>query len=1127
MRLDRLTLERYGQFEGAVLDFGTPPAEGPDVTVIFGPNEAGKSTAYAAWLDFLFGYARKNHPYAFQFERRDLSVAARLTKRGGARLDLRRTAANADSLRDAEDRPVPERLLDLHGLDRDGYRTRFSLDGAVLQAGGAEIARAQGELGRLLHAGSSGLSGLSEGIETLRAEVEAFHKPSGRKTRVAEAKRALKEAEEALRASQLTQRENATLVSKASEAEAAIAPARATLDAADRALAATEAVQARLAEDARLTEIEAALAPLPDGPRLPDGAEGRIAAAQERIAAAGVATRRAEADRAQADADLDALPEEARADDIRIAARLEVLKAETFDGAPLIERVTTNAADLTRRKDDLREARRRLTDKAAHLGDAAPDAVTPDTPTLERIETAARAWSEVRAAARAARSDATRLRAGLGEPMASPEPSDALDAALRRFETTGDGSDEEDALASAEAALAEAVLGLPEDWADRPRAGLPEGETVTAAQRDWDRADEAAKRAADTASAASDSVAAARARLEVAMPEAVDAADLTASRAARDAAWHAHRAALDRDSADRFAALMREDDGLMARHADGAEARARVAEARAMLAEAETLAERAASAAVSTDAARDVARDVLDDLARALALPAGAPVEALRPRLDALAAAWRAAGAVTTARAALDRARERRDRAGRALADCLPEAVVGDLAAAARQELERRATAREARAVWETQREQILAREAERDALDDALRLASDALRDAALGLALSDCEPSAIEASLPILRKLPGLMRDADDLNRRVDAMEAARDRLQAGIADLRDLGVEGDDAATVLEAARARGAEARRVREARMTASKAREDATRRITEAEAQANEARAILASVLEGQGGSEMTLAERLDALRRRDGLRADRDDVMQARERAVRGIDAADLADAEAHAAEPDRIATLQAARDVAATDLETAQKAHGAASEALRLAQARDGGAMADQNRAALLEELRHRARDVARLQIGLIAAQAGLDRMAETGRGPILRETEAAFRRMTGGEWDRLDVWSRDAGQVLVGVRNGTPTGAEAMSTGTRGQLYLALRLAGHRAFCEAHGPLPFVLDDILETFDDARAAAALDLCATLGERGQAILFTHHAHLRDMAAERIPAARAINMPTRRTVAA
>ncbi|MGR3484151.1 MAG: AAA family ATPase [Paracoccaceae bacterium] len=1126
MRLDRLTLERYGHFEGAVLDFGTPHADGPDVTVIFGPNEAGKSTAYAAWLDFLFGYARRNHPYAFQFERRDLSVGARLTVPGGARLDLRRTAAAADSLRDAEDRPVPERLLDLHGLDRDGYRTRFSLDGAVLQAGGAEIARAQGELGRLLHAGSSGLSGLSEGIEVLRAEVDAFHKPRARSTALQEAKRALQETQDALRASQLTRREDAELSAKAAEAEAAIAPARAALDGARRALAAARAVRARQAEDARLAEIDAALAALPDGSRLPDGAEARIAAAQERIAAAGVAMRRAEADRAKADAALEALPEEVGGDD-RIAARLEALKAETFDGAPLIERATASAADLTGREADLREARRRLTEAAAGVGSGVPEAVTPDAPTLERIETAARTWSEARADARAARGDAARLRAGLGGAPDAPEPSDALDAALRRFEATGDGTDEEDVLALAEAALAQAVLGLPKDWADRPAAELPEAETIAVAQRDWDRADEAAARAAEAAAAASDALAAARARLEAATPEAVDAGDLTASRAARDAAWHAHLAALDRDSADRFEALMRADDGLTARHAEGAEARVRVAEARAALAEAETRAERAASAAVSADAARDMARDGLDDLATALALPDGTPAEALRPRLDALAAAWRTKGAVTTARAALARARERRDEAGRALAGCLPEADAGDLAAAARSELERRAQAREARAVWETRRDQVLAREAECDALDDALSLASDALRDAASGLTLSDRAPAAIAASLPALRELPGLMRDANDLDRRVAAMEAARDRLEAGIADLRALGVEGRDAPAVLEAARARGAEALRLREARERATEARDDAARRIAEAEGQGEEAHAILDAALDGQGGAVLAPAVRLDALRRRDALRRDRDGVAEARARAVRGIEAADLREAEARATEPDHVAALEAARDVAETELETAQKAHGAAAEALRLARARDGGVLADQARAALLEDLRHRARDVARLRIGLIAAQAGLDRMAETGRGPMLRETEAAFRRMTGGDWERLDVWSRDAGQVLVGVRDGTATGAEAMSTGTRGQLYLALRLAGHRAFCEAHGPLPFVLDDILETFDDARAAAALDLCATLGGRGQAILFTHHAHLRDMAAERIPAARVVDMPTRRTVAA
>ena len=63
---------------------------------------------------------------------------------------------------------------------------------------------------------------------------------------------------------------------------------------------------------------------------------------------------------------------------------------------------------------------------------------------------------------------------------------------------------------------------------------------------------------------------------------------------------------------------------------------------------------------------------------------------------------------------------------------------------------------------------------------------------------------------------------------------------------------------------------------------------------------------------------------------------------------------------------------------------------------------------------------------------------------------------------------------------------------------------------------------GPLPFVTDDILESFDDGRAAAALDLTAELGRRGQAILFTHHAHLVEMARARIPGARVIELAPR-----
>lgn len=50
-----------------------------------------------------------------------------------------------------------------------------------------------------------------------------------------------------------------------------------------------------------------------------------------------------------------------------------------------------------------------------------------------------------------------------------------------------------------------------------------------------------------------------------------------------------------------------------------------------------------------------------------------------------------------------------------------------------------------------------------------------------------------------------------------------------------------------------------------------------------------------------------------------------------------------------------------------------------------------------------------------------------------------------------------------------------------------------------------------LPVVLDDILMTFDDARATAALQLMADPADRWQIIVFSHHSHL---ATNKVPTA-------------
>jgi uncharacterized protein YhaN len=73
--------------------------------------------------------------------------------------------------------------------------------------------------------------------------------------------------------------------------------------------------------------------------------------------------------------------------------------------------------------------------------------------------------------------------------------------------------------------------------------------------------------------------------------------------------------------------------------------------------------------------------------------------------------------------------------------------------------------------------------------------------------------------------------------------------------------------------------------------------------------------------------------------------------------------------------------------------------------------------------------------------------------------------------------------------------------------MSTGTRDQLYLALRLATLDQDLAGSEPLPFVVDDILIQFDDRRAQATLEALADFSARTQVILFTHHARVVEQA--------------------
>jgi len=134
---------------------------------------------------------------------------------------------------------------------------------------------------------------------------------------------------------------------------------------------------------------------------------------------------------------------------------------------------------------------------------------------------------------------------------------------------------------------------------------------------------------------------------------------------------------------------------------------------------------------------------------------------------------------------------------------------------------------------------------------------------------------------------------------------------------------------------------------------------------------------------------------------------------------------------------------------------------------------------------------------------------ALAAVEREGDTA---VLRRISALFTRLTGGAYARVLTETDDLGPPrLTLLQRDYPDERQSvreLSEGTRDQLFLALRLAAIEEHAASAPPLPFLGDDILQTFDDSRALAAMQVLREVSETVQVILLTHHRHLVELAA-------------------
>ena len=97
MRIARLALTAFGPFSGAAIELAEARPEGV-VDVVFGPNEAGKSTTLRAVSDLLFGFPHST-PDAHRHRSQDLQLGATLVGPAGERWAVVRTKGRKDTLR--------------------------------------------------------------------------------------------------------------------------------------------------------------------------------------------------------------------------------------------------------------------------------------------------------------------------------------------------------------------------------------------------------------------------------------------------------------------------------------------------------------------------------------------------------------------------------------------------------------------------------------------------------------------------------------------------------------------------------------------------------------------------------------------------------------------------------------------------------------------------------------------------------------------------------------------------------------------------------------------------------------------------------------------------------------------
>lgn len=1156
MKIVRLQLEAFGPFTDKVLDF----TEGPALHLIHGPNEAGKSSALRAITDLRFGIPFRS-PDNFIHPHNQLRIAGVFIDERGAQIGLRRHKGRGQTLSAFDPTsgaelaagigPGLERAL-TGGLSREEFELLFGLDHERLRAAGRRLLEGEGELGSALFEASAGTRNVGEILERLDADARGYFLQHGNAQNaiINQARRQFDLHRQALRAATMRPTEWQELKRTHEQAEQALRELEGRLEASHRTH--NEHTELRAVEPL-LRELDfsrEAVAVLAEVPELsPEAREQRLAAEQ--------ALRAAQHNRQRAEAALE------RSDEALATVRIEeglLAHAHTIERlAARSEQVGESRLQRRLHDDAIAQVERELGAAAARIApgqtpaallEAVPSAA--DRVTLNaHIEAIARA--DERLAEQHARRDeldAEEQADAAGAP-ALPDPGlrNALTRALEEARALGDitqrrlEAEREGVALDHQLTQALSDLGLGSIEALRVTRPLLDAQIVATRDVLAGIDDTLAHLRAEAQRLHDDLQTQGRRRRELAAAgEVVTADTLRMARARRDEGWalvrkafieRSHDAAAlapayDPDhrlpeafeaaqaGADRQADLLRADAKRAASYAE-CSSRIDAMEARKAELEREALEQRELRARVHADWFAGLV---------AAALPRLEP-EALREWAMKREAAVALAAQMAEAAARLQAMDVDSARAERALRDALtaleqPAAglVLAQLVrvadehdrALSRLQLETEARVRE-------RRERALARQRIERRIEDNARERAEhrsALAEWHRRLALvPNSAPEAVQARLVELDALVRRMAELADTRQRRAEHHARIEDFEAQVAALaRTLGEAvpaSEIAADRVDQWKTRLVGSQDEQRRRDALLNERAQALQDKTAATAEEGAQQACLAQLCAAAG---VTTPAQLPGCEEASARKRELNAALVAQQLRLAQASTRTESELRSRLADTDTPA-LEHALTRCGDELErlnqSVSQARSAEEQARRALEAIDGSAAAAEAREAMeaaAARLRAALRPWARLRLAHTLLQASLARFKERAQAPMVATASTYFALMTGERYPRLIVDDAEATPVLRAQRaDGKTIGVEAMSEGTRDQLFLALRLAALELRRGSHPEMPLILDDVLVTSDDARAANVLRALARFAAGGQVLLFTHHQHLVEVA--------------------